>query len=345
MTDEQKIIGLIPAKSLGCLSSEDESFFHSYIDQESSFPWDEFGKYQFIASLLPLALQLEIPEPQLKDTVALKLIKLSEEQRAKKIHEEAETLATNITEEQLDHLNDDTVVSDNLIDDQLVAEDNETSTSFNLDDVELPEIDTPEPFSIPVPQNEEQDLNNFPSEDQSEQLSNEESDIVEEQMAGNKLPDSEILEETTTVDFGEDDLQLNQPEEEIVVGEQVDEYAETVTPSTLQVEDKRPVEEVSESIENIETPKKTLNEKIYRAIEEDFESLKSSVNETDRRLTKNLLMAYVAIAVLLALLIFSFFKFSSDIKSLENEIKDIKKNPTSELIDRYNFSSQFFFHS
>jgi hypothetical protein len=183
MTDEQKILGLIPAKSLGCLSSEDESFFQSYIAQGSSFPWDEFGNYQYIASLLPIALQLEIPEPQLKDTVALKLIKISEELRAKKNQEEAETLATNITEEQLNHLTDDTIVSDNLVADQLVAEDDETSTSFNLDDVELPEIDTPEPFSILVPQNHEQDLNDFPSEEQQEQLSNEESEMVEEQMS------------------------------------------------------------------------------------------------------------------------------------------------------------------
>lgn len=346
MTDEQKIISLLPAKSIGCLSTEDESFLQSYIDQGSPFPWDEFGNYQYIASLLPLVIQLEIPAPQLKDTVALKLIKISEELKAKKSQEEAEILAASITKEQLDNSNDNNPVSDNLVDNQLVAENGDIPSSFNLDEVELPEIDTPEPFSISDPQNQEQDLNDYPfEEEQQEQLSYEESDIEQGEMVDTELQDSEILEETTTVDFGEDDLQPNQPEEETVVEEQDKEFSEPVTSPPLQVEEKSLVEEEPESIANIEAPKKTLNEKIYRAIEEDFETLKSSFNETERRLTKNLLMAYVAIAVLLALIIFSFFKFTSDIKSLENDVRDIKKSPTSELIDKNHFSYQSFFHS
>jgi hypothetical protein len=65
---------------------------------------------------------------------------------------------------------------------------------------------------------------------------------------------------------------------------------------------------------------------MFKALEQDFDTLKSNLAENEKRFTRNILMAYVAIAVLLALLIFSFFKFSSDVKSLENQIKDLKKD-------------------
>lgn len=62
MIDKQKIIGLIPAKAIGCLAAEDNLIIQTYIDEGNEFPWDELADYQYTVSLLPLALQLEIPE-------------------------------------------------------------------------------------------------------------------------------------------------------------------------------------------------------------------------------------------------------------------------------------------
>ncbi|GIK21455.1 MAG: hypothetical protein PHY57_12950 [Ignavibacterium sp.] len=88
MIDEQKIIGLLQAKALGCLDSSDEKILSEFIDGGHLFPWDELGTFQSIASLLPVSLPLEQPDPSLKDKIALRLIKLTEEIRAQKIIEE-----------------------------------------------------------------------------------------------------------------------------------------------------------------------------------------------------------------------------------------------------------------
>ncbi len=82
---------------------------------------------------------------------------------------------------------------------------------------------------------------------------------------------------------------------------------------------------------------------MFKAIEQDFDSLKYHYEESERKLTRGLLISYVVIAVLFALLIFSFFKFSADIKGLEDEIKSLKKSPTSSLIDTNNVSSTHCF--
>ena len=88
MIDEQKIIGMLQAKALDSLDAEDNKAMHEFINEGHVFPWDELGHYQNVASLLPLALELEIPDTELKDRVALKLIELSEQLRIKKILEE-----------------------------------------------------------------------------------------------------------------------------------------------------------------------------------------------------------------------------------------------------------------
>ena len=88
MIDEQKIIGMLQARALGCLDENENKELQEFIDAGHLFPWDELGKFQNVASLLPFALELELPDPELKDRVALKLIKLSEQLRANKILEE-----------------------------------------------------------------------------------------------------------------------------------------------------------------------------------------------------------------------------------------------------------------
>mgnify|MGYP003451083704 FL=1 len=72
MIDEQKIIGMLQAKALGCIDVEDNRELQAFIDEGHVFPWDELGKFQNVAALLPLALQLELPDAELKDRVALK---------------------------------------------------------------------------------------------------------------------------------------------------------------------------------------------------------------------------------------------------------------------------------
>ena len=84
---------------------------------------------------------------------------------------------------------------------------------------------------------------------------------------------------------------------------------------------------------------------MFKAIEQDFDSLKNHYEKSERKTTRGLLFAYIIIAVLLALLIFSFFKFNSDINDLKNEVKDIKKKVSSSLDDDQKFISDHHFFS
>lgn len=375
MIDEQKIIGMIPAKALGCLDLEDNLILQSYIDEGNPFSWDELGKYQNIAAMLPLALQLEIPEPRLKDNVALKLIELSEKLRSKKILEEGASNIPNSVEEVMDDKLDTTKENVDVNENDILFKDNALVEEFNLDDIKL-SID---------------DVTAYPKE---EQFGSQENNIEE---AAFNNPIEPLTDEFVGVDFGEtiiqeaetqqeadqykgidsslnpqaqdgDFVQDNSTEAQVYltdennesVVENIDANESLVEESIKQdipkvneeeitskpdTDDIKSFEDNSGVIKPIDISKKTLNEKIYKALEQDFDSLKSSVDEIERKNFKNLMWAYIAIAALLALLIFAFFKFTSDIKSLENEVKDMKKKVTSDLIYDNKFNSDSFSHS
>ncbi len=375
MIDEQKIIGMIPAKALGCLDLEDDSVLQSYIEEGFPFKWDELGNYQNIAAMLPLALQLEIPEPRLKDNVALKLIELSEKLRSQKILEEEASYIPNSVEEVVDGKLDTTKEKVDVNENDILFKDNAPIEEFNLDDIKLP-ID---------------DLTTYPTE---EQFGLQENNIEEATFSN---PVEPLTDEFIGVDFGEtatqeteaqqeadqyketdsslnpqaqdgDFVQENRAETQVYLTEENSESVvenidadeslveESIKQDISQVNEEeiaskpdtngiKTFEENSSVIKSIDTSKKTLNEKIYKALEQDFDSLKSSVDEIERKNFRNLMWAYIAIAALLALLIFAFLKFTSDIKSLENEVKDIKKKVTSNLIYDKNFRADSFSRS
>ena len=322
MIDEQKIIGLLQAKALGCLDAGDNHNLQEFIDGGHLFPWDEFGKFQNVAALLPLALQLELPDAELKDRVALKLIKLSEQLRIKKILEEDKFEVEEELDENVDELTniqepfveppievetEETVIEENLVD-QL----NPEETTFNLDEIHLPGIDLGEVEDV----NLQEDLT---IESPFETL------IDEAQIEYPQVEEVEIKEV------------LAKPE-----------IPKTVKPEQLVSEaDKvsNPIEEPEDQSKQVDWTKKSVAEKMFRAIEQDFDSLKFQFEESERKTTRGLLIAYVIIAVLLALLIFSFFKFSSDINTLNNEVKDLKKKVSSSLYDEQKSNPDYHFFS
>jgi hypothetical protein len=365
MTDEQKILGMIPAKALGCLDDNDNLSIQSYIDEGSQFPWNELGVYQQIAALLPLSLQIETPDPQLKDNVALRLIKLTEELRAKELQEEEERLALQKAQEEelrakeeqerlafqkaqeeLETPREENEQFGESMENSFPVEESETVQPFNLDDIELPENETPAPFSLTAPIEEEQSFS-----EETENLVPSESQLYEESTLADNIESTEDqFAETNSkeIESHEDLPEENLVQEESISEEQLfdeplEETQEQTTPPII------PQSELVDENESIteddikdnrskyakmqDTKKKTLDEKMYRALEVDLEEAISSFNRTEKKLTKNLLIAYIAIAVLFALLIFSFFKFTADINTLENEVK---KKPTSQLIENKN---------
>lgn len=328
MIDEQKIMGLIPAKALGCLGSVDDQELKNLIDEGYAFPWDELGKYQTIASLLPLSLQLETPEAKLKDVIALRLIKLTEEQRQKKAQEEEVRKAIKEVEQNIEEIPVQIdQISETASEDISFKEyDQSEVEQFNLDEVKLPDIS-----EVDLNQESEVIENNF-----SDPLESENTQVSEDNLESTAVPSFEAVSVAENQKLEEVDEELNQ---EFLS----DAITEITDQSELIPSDASEEKAAKENIETnfAEPPKKTLNEKIYMALEQDFDALKSSVDESERKVTRNLLWAYVAIAVLLALLIFSFFKFTSDIKSLERKVDELDKKVTSELFNPHNFNSDF----
>lgn len=375
MIDEQKIIGMIPAKALGCLDSEDNSTLQTYIDEGYPFKWDELGKYQNIAAMLPLALQLEIPESRLKDNVALKLIELSEKLRSKKILEEEANNFSNSVEEVIDDKSDDTKENIDINENDLLSKGNAPVEQFNLDDIKLP-VDDLTAYSIEEQfSSQENNIEEITSGNPVEPLTDE---FVGVNFGDTAIQETETQQETyqyreteSTLDqqvqYG-DIVQENPTEHQVYLTEENNEsVVENIEANELLVEesvkqdisnvneedissthdtdDRKSFEDNSGVIKILDTSKKTLNEKIYKALEQDFDSLKFSVDEIERKNFRNLMLAYIAIAALLALLIFAFFKFTSDIKSLENEVKDMKKKVTSDLIYDKKLNADSFFRS
>jgi hypothetical protein len=317
MIDEQKIVGILQAKALGCLDPIEEQDLQTYIDEGHIFPWEELGQFQNVASLLPMALELEIPDTELKDRVALRLIKLSEELRAKKMSEEEKV---EVEEDVKEFIKVDTPYFEPLIEiendvaeakEDLVTNINQDETAFNLDEIHLPEFDQAE---VPYPQTSVFTEIEAPAENLVEQTAIEIPRVEEIRVEEAFAKTEKFIPPT---------------------------YNKTI-PETAAVPTQ--VNESEEQSKQMDLTKKSVAEKMFKAIEQDFDSLKYHFEESEKRLSRGLFISYVIIAVLLALLIFSFFKFSSDIKSLENEVKNLKKNLSSQLFinDKTNRDLYFF---
>lgn len=273
MIDEKKIKSMLHAKALGCLDTQDLLDVQQYIDEGLNFPWAELGKFQTIASMFPLILDLEIPNPKLKDNVALRLKKLSEELRLKKKDEEAAVEEIGINGQQAEAVSE-------IIKEKESGSETKIQEGSNLNEINLPEME------------------------QSASLTG----TSDEDVRKDNLPKVTAAKEAFPV--------------ENKIKDYIEENAEQINL----------VEDVVGGVKQIDVHKKSLTEKIQKALEQDIDLLKFNLEESEKKLTKGLFTVYIIIAVLLALLIFSFFKFSADIKSLENEIKQLKKQNSSGLL-------------
>lgn len=91
---DQIIHEMIAAFAAGCMDNENYIHFKEYLAQGGSLPEGELGELQNIVSMIPIILDLENPNPAIKDMVAKKLIGMKEEIKTKIIEEKKKTSAT-----------------------------------------------------------------------------------------------------------------------------------------------------------------------------------------------------------------------------------------------------------
>jgi hypothetical protein len=84
MMSNMESMELLQAKALGCLDPEDDALFTKLMKEDKNFPWQELGHYQNLVAFLPTLLDIEVPEPEVKDNVARKLYELGEKDKAEK---------------------------------------------------------------------------------------------------------------------------------------------------------------------------------------------------------------------------------------------------------------------
>ena len=100
--DRKKAIDLIKAKTLGCLNKDENAELNEYMVSGEDFPWDALGEYQNLTAMLPVLLQLEVPDAELKDNVARKLYKIFEKLKAKQQAEITPVPETAIDEHEIE---------------------------------------------------------------------------------------------------------------------------------------------------------------------------------------------------------------------------------------------------
>lgn len=81
---EQKFREMIYAFSAGCLDKDECLDFIEYLNAGRKVPENELGELQNVVALLPAILELETPQPHVKDKVAKRLYRMREELREKK---------------------------------------------------------------------------------------------------------------------------------------------------------------------------------------------------------------------------------------------------------------------
>ena len=84
MMSKMESMELLQAKALGCLDPEDDALVTKLMKEDENFPWQELGHYQNLVAFLPTLLDIEVPEPEVKDDVARKLYELGEKNKVEK---------------------------------------------------------------------------------------------------------------------------------------------------------------------------------------------------------------------------------------------------------------------
>jgi len=85
--DNIRIKDLLQAKALGCLDTQDNAAFLLSLKNDNEFQWQEFGQYQNLVSHLPTLLEVETPDPEIKNKIL------------KEIHDQIKLTQSNIKTE------------------------------------------------------------------------------------------------------------------------------------------------------------------------------------------------------------------------------------------------------
>jgi hypothetical protein len=119
---------LIQAKALGCLDPEDNVLLDKLMKEDDNFPWEELGQYQNLVAFLPIILDIEAPDPDVKDNVARELYELGEKLKAEKVEEVEQNTIPEVAE--VDNIEEDgfTIDEEQVEDAEIPKDEEDLST-------------------------------------------------------------------------------------------------------------------------------------------------------------------------------------------------------------------------
>jgi len=147
---EIRVKDLLQAKALGCLDAKENATFLHLMEEDNEFPWEELGQYQNLVTLMPTVLDLEIPDPEVKNKVVMELKVQSEDEQTE---EEVEDVNVIDSIETLEIIEDEEII--------ITEEDIDAPELSQTDEVEKKKSGTHDGISFKEPVKPEFDLNAF----------------------------------------------------------------------------------------------------------------------------------------------------------------------------------------
>lgn len=332
MMDKDTAAEMIQAKALGCLDITDNKELNEFLNMGGVFPWKEFGDLQNLCSLLPIILEIETPDPLLKDKVAKRIYDAIAEQKAKMIREDG-----------LDSTSREIIYPETtVLGDQILP--SETPDQQGLadifEDVPIPEtVDSSQiDISIPPsePATEESTISGPGFEIKStvgEEISLPEIPEIKEQFSKTELQNNDGI----NLDIDDLEIQLEpepKTEEPLKLTElKTTEKTESISP----VRSIPPVEPEVKS-----KYRQMLEEKAKRKpVVEDIPLKKEKFVEPEKPKKKSpagLIIDIILYVLLLAAITFVYLKLSSEINSLKKEVEELKNKNQSFQMEKIDWT-------
>ncbi len=336
----------LQAAALGCLDDIELNELKELLEFDSELQF-ELASYQTLCALIPFSLEIINPGDVIKDNVALRLKRIEEEARAKReVEMKSQHVETKI--ENTSEIDEELKPTETTIDDLTEEMSQESVIESPAEEVEL---QSPEIFEAPIPESyladdltKTEDIPDIP---------------VEEEIISEELFDVEI-EDPPTEELRNE---ITQGEENILPNQEIAEESGSLTDES-EIEEQFPNERkrITESFEGqvkidrsysdsklTDITSRTVAERLQKSFQLDIEAIKNSVEKSESKLIRGIIALIIICAVLLAVCIFIFFKFTADIKNLELEIEKVKRsNSVGSLYQNpgsmQNFDKNSFIH-
>lgn len=337
MMDKDTAAEMIQAKALGALDKNDNKELFEYLNLGGEFPWKEFGEYQNLTSLLPIILELNVPDAKVKDKVAKRIYDAIAEQKARK------TLEDSIVNPIEDILYPET----NVLGDEIIPDKFSENELANEVFEEIPPADAVDSFDDEIPLDARGALTNEPPIiDTGFEIKSPSEEYIDTDLS---LPEPETfeeelspkLEETISLTDDLSDIKIEQPFDSVFEDAGKD-LVENLGTGTTPEEEKvappeidAPIQSRYRKMQEEKFKRKPLDEipaeieKVKRKPPEEIPLQKEKFIETEKPAKKSITGLVVDIIIyilLLAAIAFVYLKLSSEIDSLKKELNDLRRN-------------------